>query len=196
MKWTTWLCRLLPICVCSSRNQSTADRWINKTNYKLAALSTFAFRFSMNRKRFAAHHVWECVCLYLFYLYLIIINCIQTSLLWDANKETTTLVTCIENVPAAYPLSLFLSLPLNAYEFEYCVCVDSLIVCSYEKWRVSYHSHSVSVWPGRPKRRSKLSTSWNACLTTKLHTDNNNASMWQSATESLFSASGKNKTNV
>lgn len=122
MKWTTWLCRLLPICVCSSRNQSTADRWINKTNYKLAALSTFAFRFSMNRKRFAAHHVWECVCLYLFYLYLIIINCIQTSLLWDANKETTTLVTCIENVPAAYPLSLSFSTVECIRIWILCVC--------------------------------------------------------------------------
>lgn len=81
---------VLPIYLLLQSNEPIdSHRWINKANYKLVACRHlhFAFQWAMPALvRIAYTYIrMSCAC---FYLYLIIINCIQTSLLWDANKET------------------------------------------------------------------------------------------------------------
>lgn len=129
---------IMSFCYPFATKPIDSHRWINKTNYKLAAC---------RHLRFAFQWIGLCCCcrLCLFYLYLIIINCIQTSLLWDANNETHTI----------RPFLLFLSFSFSLSRCWLCayikwfgwsvmqriwiLCVRFIDCVLYEKWRVSSH---------------------------------------------------------
>lgn len=151
---------VLPIYLLLQSNEPIdSHRWINKANYKLVACRHLHFAFQWTcvcasddgGTGFGTHCLAYAMCCACFYLYLIIINCIQTSLLWDANKETQRATSSVSKCsdlclalrqswsqfPSCIRRRFVLSIGHANFNTVYCKCARESLDCFFfVAWKV------------------------------------------------------------